>query len=749
MKQRKWGWFSFVVLLALSSTRSEAKTVRYELVATRGEVNLSGKEKVKFAIMLNGQIPAPTLEFTEGDDAEIELKNHLSNEEISVHWHGILLPPLMDGVPYVNTPPIRPGESFTFKFKLRQHGTYWYHSHTGVQEQKGIYGAMIIHPKEKKIRYDRDLVVVMSDWTDENPDQVLRNLKKDGDYYLYKKDTVRSWFGALQAGRLGTYLENERTRMGGMDLSDVGYDAFLINGKRAHQLAEAHPGEKVRIRLINAAASSYFYISLGKSPMLVISSDGLDIAPTQARELLVAPAETYDVLFTIPDHKNYELRITAQDGTGSASGWIGMGEKVSAPLKAAPDLYAPMGHGSGTHGFSMSHDSHSSMPNQLSAHSAHQMQSGASSDTGKQEGHGGVTTERLNESQSREREGHGDPSRSETVASNQRVVQTLTVDQIRSPEKTAFPKGGRIYDLKLALNGDMDRYVWLINGKAIHEDYSISINEGEIIRFTFVNETMMHHPFHLHGHFYRVLNEAGEYSPLKHTVDIPPMGTRTIEFIANEPGDWMLHCHILYHLKTGMARVVRYASFKPDPIMNQYQKLDPHLHDHWYGYGTLEAATNHAEAFYRMSQTWNQYEARFETRNSAGKNFSFNEEWELEGDLFYRRWFDRFFNIAGGATYFNGSLRGIAGVSYLLPLLFESQLLVDHRGGFRFDLEKRFQWTSTLFTDADLTWRPKQRGDIEEPFEFEVSLMYSPEWSWAAGLMLTEDTLGAGVQIQF
>lgn len=179
---------------ALMSSFAWAKTVRYELVATRAPVNLSGIKSVDFALMLNGQIPAPTLEFTEGDEAEIVVKNGMEKEELSIHWHGILLPPLMDGVAYVNTPPIHPGESFTFKFKLRQHGTYWYHSHTAVQEQKGLYGALIIHPKEKKIKADKDVVAVLSDWSDEDANQILKNLKKDGDYYAYKKGTMRSWF---------------------------------------------------------------------------------------------------------------------------------------------------------------------------------------------------------------------------------------------------------------------------------------------------------------------------------------------------------------------------------------------------------------------------------------------------------------------------------------------------------------------------------------------------------------------------
>lgn len=686
----------FFILFYVISTSAQAKMVRYELIARLKSVNLSGKELVNFAIAVNDQIPAPTLEFTEGDDAEIIVKNQIPGQELSLHWHGILLPVEMDGVPYVTTPTIRTGESLTYKFRIRQSGTYWYHSHTNVQEQKGVYGAFIIHPKTKPFAYDKDVVAVLSDWSDENADSILKNLRKDGDYYLFKKDTMRSWLGAIQAGSLGNYFYNEWTRMGGMDFSDVGYDAFLINGKRDSQLLTAKPGEKIRTRIINAAASSYFYVALGQSPMKVVSADGIDISPTFAKELLMGMAETYDILFEVPEKKNYELKITAQDGTGSASGWVGEGEKVPAPAKPFPDMYATMDHGS--------HGGHSMDYSVHAGHSVHAAKS---------------------------------------------AVETLTVDDLKAIKSTELPNKAPVYDLTLTLGGDMERYVWHLNGKAIHQERTIEIKEGDVVRFTFVNSTMMHHPMHLHGHFFRVLTKEGALSPLKHTVDVPPHGKRTIEFYANEPGEWMLHCHNLYHMKTGMARVVKYMSYTPRPEIVHMQHDDPHHHDHTYVYGMLEAATNHGQGYLRLSQTWNQVDARVETRNSSGKHFGFKEDWEIEGDLFYRRWFSQFFNIVGGGTYFNESARATIGASYILPFLIESQVLVDHKGQFRFDIEKRFQWTKTILTDVDLTWRPNQNGDIEHPFEYEISLMYAPVWSWSVGFMLTDHTLGGGFHYRF
>lgn len=722
--------FTFITVI-FSQTYAIAKTVRYELNVTRENANLSGNKTVDFALMVNGSIPAPTLEFTEGDDAEIVVNNKLSNEEVSIHWHGILLPPLEDGVAYVNTPPIFAGKSRTFKFKIRQHGTYWYHSHTAVQEQKGVYGAFIIHPKKKTIQYDKDVVAVLSDWSDENADQIIANLRKDGEYYAFKKGTIRSWTGAIKAGKLGTFLDNEWTRMGGMDLSDVGYDAFLINGKRDSQLLTAHPGEKIRIRIINAAASSYFYVSLGQLPMKIISADGVDMEPVLAKEVLMGMAETIDVILEVPEHKNFELRATVQDVTGFASAWIGMGERVPAPDKPYPDLYASM-DGHAAHDMSGSTD-----------HSAH---GGAKADA--HAGHGQAKAPEIDHSKmDHSKMGHG-TSKKQPTKETLRTVESLTVDEMKAKEKTAFPANTPRFDLKLILGGDMERYIWHINGKAIHQDRTITVKEGDVVRFTFQNDTMMHHPMHLHGHFFRVINKFGESSPMKHTVDVPPHGSRTIEFLANEPGEWMLHCHNLYHMKTGMARVVKYSSFTPSPEIAPHQNHDPHLHDHIYTYGKLEAASNHAEANVRLTQTWADIEARAEFRNPARGSFDYSQKWDVESDLFYRRWFNQYTNVIVGGQSFDKTQSVVVGVGYLLPMLIETNLFVDHKGKFRLDVEKKFQWTDKIFTEAELTWRPNSEAGHGDT-EYELSLMYSPKWEWAAGLMLTNYSLGFGLEYQF
>lgn len=561
-----------------------------------------------------------------------------------------------------------------------------------MQEQKGLYGAFIIHPAKPTIKADREAIAILSDWSDENADQIIRNLRKDGDYYLYKKGTVRSLWGALRAGALGTYLHNEWTRMGGMDLSDVGYDAFLINGKRDSRLLEARPGEVVRLRVINAGASTYFNVGFGKAPVQVISADGTDVAPLLAKNILMGMAETYDLLIKMPNEPtDIELRATAQDGTGYASAWIGMKNavtKITAADQPQPDLYAPMNHSE--------HEGHTAQHDHHVMHSAH-------SDHGK-----GLKT-----------------------------VEQLNVDELRSPTETAFPSKTKVHEVKLVLGGDMKRYVWHINGKALYQDRTLTIREGEVVRYTFQNDTMMHHPMHLHGHFFRVLNSNGEFSPLKHTVDVPPHSSRTIEFMANEPGEWMLHCHNLYHMKSGMARVVSYSTYVPSAEVRDHIQHDPHLHDHLYYDGLIEAATQHAKAKLRLSKTWDTFEGKVESREDK------NGIWEFEGDLFYRRWFGNYLNLVLGGTSFDDRQRATAGVGYLLPMLIETTLLIDHEGDLRLDVGKHFQWTQYVFSEVEFTFRQHKKT------EYEVSLMYAPNWHWSGGLMLTEEKWGVGAQYKF
>lgn len=704
------------------SIQSFAKTVKYTLVVEQNPVNMSGKKSVDFALTVNGGIPAPTLEFTEGDEAEITVTNKVpSGEDVSIHWHGILLPPLEDGVPFVNTPPIYKGQSRTFKFPIRQNGTFWYHSHTMLQEQKGVFGSIVIHPKKESIKADKDVVVVLSDWSDENADQILRNLKKDGDFYQYKKGTIRSYFDASKNGKLINQFKNEWTRMGGMDLSDVGYDAFLINGKRESQLLMAHAGETVRVRIINAGASTHFKVSLGGLQMKVISADGVDIQPVLANEIFMGMAETYDVLFKVPENKNYELRASSQDGTGFASTFIGMNEKVPAKEIPQPDLYMTMEHNMGGMDHSQMKMDNDDMGDM---------------DMGGMKGMGKPKPSNAKDSV--------DSTTTETA------VQTLTVEDLKALKPTALPKNAKVHDFKLVLDGDMRRYVWHINGKVIAEDRTITVNPGEIVRFTYQNDSMMNHPMHLHGHFFRVINKNGEYSPMKHTVDVPPMSSRTIEFFTDEVGQWMLHCHNLYHMDAGMARVMKYSNFTPSDKMKDFEKKDRLKEDPWYPWSKVEISSNHMQANLRAQQSWNEIDLRFETANIKGKNLSYNfkDEWDYEGDLFYRRWLSNWTNVIVGGTNYANQFRGDVGIGHFLPMMIETDLLIDHEGKVRLDVQRKFQWTKAVFTDINFTWRPRNQAGAHE-IDFETSLMYARAWSWAAGLVVTNDSVGGGIEYQF
>lgn len=300
----------------------QARVVEYKL--TIAEQTLSPAGTPAQVLTINGGTPGPVLRFREGDVARITVTNGLADDSTSIHWHGLLVPNIEDGVPGVTTPIIAAGKSRTFEFLIRQHGTYWYHSHTGHQLQRGVLGSIVIEPKTPIIRADHDQVVVLGDWTNEHPTEVQRTLLRMSDWYSFRKGTAQSLLGAYQAGKLDEYLSREKALVPPMDLSDVAYDAFLMNGQRRLKLP-GKPGEVVRVRLINTSAGTYFYLGAATGPLKIVSADGQDVVPFEQKLLLMGPAETYDLLVTIPADGSWELRATAQDGSGSVSAWLGEG----------------------------------------------------------------------------------------------------------------------------------------------------------------------------------------------------------------------------------------------------------------------------------------------------------------------------------------------------------------------------------------------------------------------------------------
>ncbi|MDH4267342.1 MAG: multicopper oxidase domain-containing protein, partial [Deltaproteobacteria bacterium] len=292
----------FCILFA--PTQGRSALMEYHLTIAQQEVNIAG-ESVK-GMTVNGGIPGPTLRFKEGDMARIHVHNKMS-VETSIHWHGILVPPNMDGVPYISFPPIQPGTTFTYEFPIRQSGTYWYHSHTSLQEQSGVYGSIVIQPLQNRLHVDRDYVILLSDWTNENPHDVNRTLKRGSEWYALEKGSAQSILGAARFGMLGDYFKRELQRMPAMDIADVAYDRFLANGKPESTLP-AGPDEIVRLRIIDGSATTYFHVEFAGGPMTIVAADGPDVEPVQERRFLIGVAETYDVLIRLPGPGAYEFR---------------------------------------------------------------------------------------------------------------------------------------------------------------------------------------------------------------------------------------------------------------------------------------------------------------------------------------------------------------------------------------------------------------------------------------------------------
>jgi FtsP/CotA-like multicopper oxidase with cupredoxin domain len=691
---------TFALLVLLTAAHAGAETREYDLVIGYTAVNFTGKDVQ--AMTINGGIPGPTIELTEGDFARIRVHNRM-DVDTSVHWHGILLPNKEDGVPYVTTPPIKPGTVREFAFPVVQSGTYWYHSHTGLQEQRGVYGSIVIQPKKERLEADREYVVVFSDWTDENPDEVMRTLKRGSEYYSLKKDSVQSLSGAIRADALGETFRRSLMRMPPMDISDVAYDLFLVNGKKEAVL-EARPGEKVLLRVINASASTYFYLQFAGGDMSVVSADGLDVRPVPLSRLLIAVAETYDVLVTVPGEGSYEFRATAQDASGHTAAFLGEGERVHAPYIPKPDIYRMHGVGH-TGGSAMEHGSN--------------VGDGAGPDMKGMADMGGQDTHAM------------DSGGMTGMMEDQRPMPPYA--KLFSRESTALPAERPTRTITLTLTGDMERYVWSFDGKVISEADSILVRKGENLRIVFVNKTMMHHPLHLHGHFFRVVDGQGDHAPLKHTVDIAPLETRVIEFAADEEKDWPLHCHLLYHMKAGMMRVLHYEGSAVDPEVAESRKEPGNFmrHDPWFVWGELSLLTQMAEGSLVLSGSrhiitlW----------GDGGWN---DDAWDLEASYAYA--FNRFTRAFGGINETEDYTRGFAGVWQLLPLNFEGALRVDTQGDVRFVLEREVHATSrlSLFGEVEYDTGTQWEGSAGAAWtltkHFDIRAQYHSEYGLGAGM---------------
>lgn len=739
---------STVFSQSLESNIDGLPVKEYTITLRESKVNKAGKEVMGMTV--NGTIPGPTLEFTEGEYAVIYVKNEMS-EETSVHWHGLLLPNFYDGVPYLTTPPIEPGHTQKYEFPLKQSGTYWYHSHTMLQEQSGVYGSFVIKPREESLDYDKELVLMLSDWTNEKPMNVLRNLKRGNEWYGIKKGTATPLNQVIARGAFGAQLDFWRQRMEGADIADVYYPAFLINGEESIEYPEFKPGEKVRLRIINGGASTSFWMTFGGNEPLLVSADGLNVVPINKNKTFISIAETYDFIVTIPEEGKIEYRITAQDGSGTASAFLGNGKVLPAMNVPRPDKIgmmqkmAKMDMKMGAHalkfqpkkderykikdkygmqmekmqgmemdGMKMSKDTiqidHSKMN-----HSKMEMKKDSTSSMD------GINM----------KEGSMKMDKMEGMKmEGMDMFSEYNYDYLKSPEKTTYDKNVPIKEILLNLTGNMNRYIWSMNGVPLSEADKIKISNKEVTRITFNNLTMMHHPMHLHGHFFRVLNENGEYSPLKHTVNVPPMQQVTIEFYGNngdEYGDWFFHCHILYHMMGGMARVVSYDTPR-DPRMNEFpiSKIIEET-DRWYSWGMVDAASHTTGFNLITSNIRNQFNASFE--------YGWNKN--LEGEFTYERYLHDYLRVFGGVNIENETRKSldefkttaVVGVRYLTPYLFALDARIDNELRPRVSLGRSIM----LFPKLSVFGYYEYQIDLGIVNDLPINKDFISETVWSAG----------------
>ena len=729
------------------------RTVRYDLYIADSTVTF-GKKK-KRAIAVNGQIPMPTLTFTEGDTAEIYVHNNL-DEETSLHWHGLFLPNQYDGVPNLTQMPIKPHSTHFYKFPIIQHGTHWYHSHTELQEQTGMYGMFIMN---KRREWDIPTIpVLLSEWTDMKPGEVHRSLHAATDWFAIQKGSTQSYTEAIRTGNFKTKVTNEWKRMNAMDLTDVYYQNFLINGKNQNEQPQFKAGDKVRLRIANGGASDYFWLKYSGGKITVVATDGNDVEPVEVDRLIIAVSETYDVIVTVPENKSFEFLVTPEDRTKSASLWLGSGEKVSAVKMSRPKYFA---------GMKMMNDMMDMRGNMIEMEGMHMQNQIMDMNTVM---YPEITGEEPPKKSQQTTTGHSNHTmqipnnngmQSMNMAAESSDIVTLNYTMLRSSEKTKLPPG-TARELKFDLTGNMNRYVWTLDNKTVSESDKILIKKGENLRIVLFNNSMMRHPMHLHGHDFRVLNGQGDYAPMKNIIDIMPMERDTIEFAATESGDWFFHCHILYHMMSGMGRIFSYENSPANPeIPNQklaQRKLfaDDRMF-HLMGRAGIESNGSDGEAMlantrWKASTLWHLgyhdmhgYESETMVGRYLGRMqwwfpyIGFDYHYKKEGgpkNIFggeEKNWF-------GQASNKNNRKTVMAGVAYTLPLLFVADARVDGNGKFRFQLgredvpvTKRLRFSLMINTDKE--YMAGLRYIVTK--YFSLSTHYDSDMGLGAGLTFT------------
>ncbi len=707
-------------LFAQPVTPSSGKVVHYDLYIKDTIVNFSGKEKR--AIAVNGQIPMPTLTFTEGDTAEIYVHNQL-NESTSLHWHGLMLPNQYDGVPYLTQMPIKPHTTHIYRFPIIQNGTHWYHSHSGLQEQIGMYGNFIMLKKNSDPTFRKgiddipSIPIVLSEWTDLKPENVHRMLHNASDWFAIKKGTTQSYTEAIRAGHFKTKIKNEWKRMLAMDVSDVYYEKFLMNGKNESQLSQFKAGNKVRLRISNGGGSTYFWLTYAGGKMTVVTNDGNDVEPVEVDRLIIGVSETYDVIVTIPDENTaYEFLATSEDRIKSTSLYLGSGIKqLTSPL---PKLKYFEGMKMMNGMMKMNGD----LDDMGMSMSLNQMDMNV------------VMYPEITGEAKRKEKGMKDMKMTENDYKSNTLSDIITLNyaMLKSPSKTTLPTSVPVKELRFELTGNMNRYVWSLDNKVLSETDKILIKKGENVRIVIYNNSMMRHPMHLHGHDFRLLNGQGEFAPLKNVVDIMPMETDTLEFNANAEGDWFFHCHVLYHMMSGMGRVFSYENQPSNPeIPNPklaYKRLK--AEDRKFHFmAENDFATNGNDGMAMLQNT--RWSIGTEWRLGYSNNMGFETETHIGRYIGKMQWFMPFvgfdwryrkFGINEQETNLFGQTNSkdnrnlvSAGFNYTLPMLIIFQTEVFHNGDLRLQLMRE---------DIPISKRVRAGFMLNTDKEFMVDLRY-------------------------
>jgi CopA family copper-resistance protein len=527
-----------LALLLLGASPAVAGT--YDLVIDRTAVVIDGEQRQVYSI--NGQIAAPTLRWKEGEEVTVNVINRLK-EDTSIHWHGILLPFYMDGVPMVSFAGIKPGETFTYRFKVRQAGTYWYHSHSGGQEQAGMYAPIVIEPaKGERYKVARDYVVMLSDQHSMSPDAILRKLKQEPGYFNNRKRTLPGLMKALMAAKtteerqaiIADRLMWGEMRMDPTDLADVTGYTFLVNGRGPNDnwTGLFKPGEKVRLRFINGSAMTIFDARIPGLKLRVVQADGQDVQPVDVDEFRIGVGETYDVIVEPREDRAYTIEAQSIDRRGAARATLAPREGMAGPLPVLrpPGVLgaADMGHG-GSHGSMAGMDPKMDRSTMDHAKMGHAMPAAAAGDADLS---GLVHVPPL------------DAPAGATVLGYADLKRLDRSYALNSPART----------IELRLTGNMEKFFWSFNDRKYSEDPVVNFTEGETVRLVFRNETMMNHPIHLHGLWMDLENGAGEARPRKHVVVVPPGRTVSVTVQMSEVGRWPFHCHLLFHMATGMFR---------------------------------------------------------------------------------------------------------------------------------------------------------------------------------------------------